>query len=456
MKRYIIGIAIAVVACKKSDSTTDKKTNNGGNNNTIPENTIVFDAAATAEEKRGKTGFLSSITLEAPHNDLILPLKPYIWRVGRANNENFDLYPRLKSLNVEKQLLIVSDFRNILPTSTIFKQYGYGALTDTLASRAQKKQYTYEWDLFNEPNDSLKKDLNEFMLKYWNPAYHAVKAKFPDAIIHGPSITINNSGDAKADSALIYKFIDAAIAHNTLPDYINWHFQIGYNISDWHGNYAKSIKQYLAQKGKTVKGFVAGETVRPGDERNTSPAVLVDVFAAQEIHNITQIHAAWTSVPVYGVATSTLPVLGGLLADTKGKDTRGAWWTYEFYARTKGKRMICKNGESGNKGLVGLGFRDDTNNKISIMLGVRDPLGAQNNQILRVTNINQLKNLSSNGKVKIKVWYNKQTKDAVTAYGSQNLALIKDYDIEIADNQINIPFNLLKWDALLIEITKPE
>lgn len=440
---------ITLVSCKSNDKieiTLPTPANN------IPENTIVFDVNKVSDNKKGKIGFLSSITATAPHNNIIEPLKPYIWRVGRANDA-FSLYDRIKDLGVQKQLLILSDFRNTLPTSTIFKEHGYGALADTLATKAKKLGYTYEWDIFNEPNDSLKKDLGEFMVKYWNPAYHAIKSKFPNAIIHGPSLTINNSGEPLVDSALVYRFIDAAIAHNTLPDYINWHFQIGYNIADWHGNYAKSIKKYLAEKGKTVLGFVAGETVRPGDERNTSPAVLVDVFAAQEIHDITQIHAAWTSVPVYGVQTSNLPVLGGLLANTDGSGKRGAWWTYEFYGKMKGKRIVCENQDSGNKDIVALAFKDEAEKKITIMLGVRDPLGAQKDKILQLNNINGLTGLVKDGKVNVKIWHNKQTKGEVANYNDANLPLIRDINMSINENSLTIPFNLPKWDALLIEIS---
>lgn len=449
---YLVVLSMIMISCKSSSEDEIKPKKETTNN--IPENTIVFNVKNVAGPKNGKIGFLSSVTTVAPADDYILPLKPYIWRVGRANDA-FSLYPRLNRLGVKKQLLIVSDFRNVLPTSTTFKLYGYGVLADTLATRAKNLGFEYEWDLFNEPNDSLKTDFNRFMTMYWNPAYRAIKSKFPDAVIHGPSLTINNFGDTQVDSALVYKFIDAAIVSNTLPDYINWHFQAGYNIADWHGSYAKSIKNYLSAKGKSIKGFVAGETVRPGDERNTSPAVLTDVFVAQEVHDITQIHAAWTSTPVYGVQTSNLPVLGGLLANTDGTGRRGAWWTYEFYGRMKGKRLVCENQESGNRDLVGLAFRDDDDKKIMLMIGVRDPLGTQKDRMLSLTNLDGLEGLIKNEKVHVKIWHNRQTRGVVSKYNDVDLPLIRDADMTVEGNKLSIPFNLPKWDALLIEITKP-
>lgn len=418
----------------------------------IPENAIVFNVQKAIAPKNGKIGFLSSIQINAPHDEFILPLKPYIWRVGRANDA-FSLYDRLKGLNVEKQLLILSDFRNTAPTSDIFEMHGYGALADSMASRAYRLGFDYEWDIYNEPNELMKEDLGKFMEEYWNPAYNAIRAKFPEAKVHGPSLTINNFENPALDSALVYRFIDAAIASNTLPDYINWHFQIGYNITDWHGGYAKAIKEYLALKGQTVLGYVAGETVRPGDERNTSPAVLVDVFAAQEIHDVTQIHAAWTSQPVYGVATSNPPVLDGLLANIDGTGKRGAWWTYEFFGKVSGMRIACENQLSGSKDLVGLAFRDDDQKIIRAMIGGRDPLGNQKNKTFQLTNLNALTGLVNNGKVHVKIWYNYQTKDAVADYGDPFLPLIMNKELIVEDNKIDIPININQWDALLIEVS---
>ncbi|SDD25617.1 hypothetical protein [Niabella drilacis] len=425
--------------------------------------TITFDLRRTGNEKNGLVGFLGSVTTAAPADELITPLKPALWRTGRQGDA-FALYPRLNRLGVKRQLLLVSDYRNYNSFYTdIFQRNGYGALTDTLARRAKEAGYNFEWDLFNEPNDSLKTDFSRFMAEYWNPAYHAVKKYFPEAAIHGPSATINNTANARADSMLVYQFIDSAIAYNTLPDYINWHFQIGYNISDWHNGYRNSIVNYINGKGKTIKGVFAGETIRPGDERNTSPGVAIDVFAAAEVYGIPQVRASWTSQTVYGVGTYPLPVLGGLFNNTNGTGPRGVWWAHAFYAAMSGKRVLCANTPTGTDLVTGIAFRDDAAKRVTAMLGARDGLSAaQLNPLqsrgytLLLANMSELSGLVVNGKVHVKVWRNRQTRDAVTGYGSAMLPLIIDADLRVDKNKLQIPFVVTgQWDALLVTITPP-
>lgn len=435
-------------------------------------NTIAFDVAATDGPKFGQIGFLSSINLTAPADDHVLPLKPYYWRTGRAYTstgmqDGITLYNRLNNLGVQKQIVILSDFRTVSPTNTIYNSGGAGALADYMVNRAQTEGANVEWDLYNEPNTILRSNLtnfgnlDSFMTAYWIPAYQKIKAKSPGAKIHGPSITINNSDNGgKTDSALIYKFIDAAIASNTLPDYINWHFQIGYNIPEAQNSYVSQMKAYLASKGATVDGFVCGETVRPGDERNTSPGVHNGVFLTAEVYKIPQIHAAWTAQPVYGVRTAEQPVLDGLLANTDGTGKRGVWWTYEFYGRMTGNRIKCMNSNTGIRTLSGLAFRDDAKKEIKLIVGVRDSttvIGNQTDKSILVGNLNEIPGMVCKNKVHIKAWHNFQTQTAVNGYGTDSLPLVIDaYYMVNAANGGSITIDkptIYKYGALLIEIT---
>lgn len=424
--------------------------------------TLTFDLKQTGKDKNGMIGFLGSVTTAAPADALVLPLKPLLWRTGRQGDA-FAMYSRFNNWGVKRQLLLLSDFRNIAPTQAIFEQYGYGALADSLSRRANNLGYHFEWDLFNEPNDSLKNDFNGFMTRYWNTSYNAIRKNIPGAIIHGPSTTINNSGNFKADSMLVYQFIDAAIAANTLPDYINWHFQIGYNIAEWHNSYKNSILSYIQSKGKTVKGVFVGETIRPGNERNTSPGVLVDVIAATEVYEIPQVRASWTSQTIYGVGTYPVPVLGGLFNNTDGTGPRGIWWAHEFYAKMSGKRIVCVNKPTGNDSLVAVAFRDDAAKRITAMVAPRDEINAAIYASLKsrgasvlIANMNEVPGLVVNGKVRVKIWRNLQTQAAVSGYGTSSLPLILDKDITVDKNKLNIPFIVSgRWEALLIEITAP-
>lgn len=416
-------------------------------------NTITFNASKTDGEKQGNIGFLHSINLTAPADSFVTLIKPKLWRVGRYNNA-FKLYHRLQELGVERQLLALSDLRTEVPYRSIFQEHGYGVMAGAIVEDVIELGLDYEFDLYNEPNRMSGFNLDSFMDSLWIPAYRAIREKLPNAIIHGPATSINSTGDPKGDSLVMFQFIDKAIESNTLPDYMNWHLQIGYNIADWHKDYAEKIEAYINAKGHTILGCVVGETVRPGDERNTSPGKLVDVFLAAEAANIPQIRAAWSSTPVYGVSTSIPPVLCGILTGTDGKGRRGAWWTYRFFAETEGTRIESEERLTGSENLVGIAFRDDTKKVVRALVGLRDGLNEQN-ALLSFTNLNSTSYIAENGKTRLKMWYNYQTQGNVTAFGSDFLPLIMDEEVEIVDGRIEIPVRIHKWDAVLIELSSP-
>lgn len=414
-------------------------------------NIVTFNAVRTVCEKQGNIGFLHSINITSPVDSFVTLIKPKLWRLGRYNNA-FSLYHRLKALGVERQILVLSDLRTEKPYCDIFKHYGYGAMTDSIIKDTQALGLNFEFDLSNEPNRMIGFDLEKWMDEMWNPAYRAIRKTLPNAKIHGPSTSINSIGNSKSDSLVMFQFIDLAIANNTLPDYINWHLQIGYNIADWHKDYAEKIEAYITSKGHSISGCVVGETIRPGDKRNTSPGKLVDMFLAAEVSNVPQIRAAWSSIPIYGVSTSIPPVLCGILTGSDGKGRRGAWWTYRFFAETEGIRIESEEYPTGSKNLVGIAYRDDSKRVLRSLVGLRDTFNKQD-ILLSFTNLDSIPYFIENGKIRLKMWYNYQTERNVTAFGCEYLPLITDENMEIVNGKINIPVTIDKWDAILVELS---
>lgn len=461
VKAVISENIIRITAVSKG-STTIKVTDDGNQTSTISvtvkhnvdiSGMISFDVAMVDKEKQGNIGFLHSVNLTAPADSFITLIKPKLWRVGRYNDA-FKLYHRLKKLGVERQLLALSDLRTEVPYRSIFQEQGYGVMTEAIVDDIIELGLEYEFDLYNEPNRMTGFELNSFMDSLWIPAYRAVKKKLPNALIHGPATSINSTGNPKADSLVLFQFIDKAIESNTLPDYINWHLQIGYNVADWHIMYADNIVKYINSKGHSIRGCVVGETIRPGNERNTSPSKLIDMFLSAEAGNIPQIRAAWSSSKIYGVSTSIPPVLCGILTGTDGKGRRGAWWTYRFFAETEGVRIECKEGLTGSENVIGIAYKDESKGVLRSLVGLRDTKKKQNT-VITFNNLNYAPYISQNGKTHIKMWYNYQTEVSVSKYGSAELPLIMDKTVEIVDGKIEIPVTLDEWDAVLIEIAKP-
>ena len=192
-----------------------------------------------------------------------------------------------------------------------------------------------------------------------------------------------------------------------------------------------------------------------GRSQNFSENRPGNVFAAAEVGDIPQIHAAWSSSRVYGISTSQVPVLTGLLTDSTGLGRRGVWWTYRFFADTEGRRIKCENTPSGSQNLVGVMYRDSIKQVIRGIIGLRDTKSKQQNCHIVINNLSATPYISSAGKVRVRMWYNYQTQFNVSHYGVDSLPKIIDEEYQIINNKIDIVTSIDQWDAVLIELSKP-
>ncbi|NBV85400.1 MAG: hypothetical protein EBS01_03865 [Verrucomicrobia bacterium] len=423
--------------------------------------TVTFDVGVQEGLKRGRVGFLNSIKADVLPPEWITEIAPAIWRGGGGWNPDgiFDIYEYFtKKVGVKRVIMELGLNKGVN------KDLPVDVAAERMVLNAKKRGQIFDSvEIKNEPNlwsandpEKAKPDivsppisLEDFMQTVWIPAYRGIKRADPSANVFGPSISMVSKVLPNCREKL-FAFIDAAIKSETLPDYINWHFQDGYDIAASHTELANEIRRYVAAKGATIKGVAAGETIRPGDERNTSPAVAIDVFAASEFADMDQIHAAWSSTPVYGQKTSPEPVLGGLLTkDYKGR--RGVWWTYQFYAQTKGQRLKCQEGMSGSVNLVGLAFADESGQKVRALIGARDGAKAQPDSVIRFENIlGGAPYLVKDGKVRVRVLANPQTEFAV-----EHLDSVLERDVELDHDGVSVRVDISKWGAVLVELLAP-
>jgi len=419
--------------------------------------TVTFNASRLDALRRGNIGFLHSLSPNVLPVDWVTDLKPIIWRGGATAISKYwktavglrgaDGYDYLKNtLHVPRQIFIVTresrEFRDE-PYKTIASQKGFDAAIEAMVRDAKAGGYDYEWEVLNEPKFE---DMNRFMNEVWNPTVRAIRRVNPQAIIHGPSSGMVNSV-LKDCHAKLFDFLDRADKSNTLPNIVNWHFQDGYEIAKTHGQLASEIREFYRTRGRKLDGVMCGETVRPGSERNTSPAVAIDVFAAVELYDLTEIHAAWGAVKVYGQDVNPFPVLDGLLT-TNWSGRRGVWWTYRFYAQSSGRRMTCVEGPSGSERLVALGFADGDQHKIRAMVGLRDGIKTPATCTIRFTDLSHILKQSKGGAVRAAIWDNPQTETAVNLTTPNRVERLT-----IRDGQASVRCQLNPWGAVLIEIT---
>ena len=413
----------------------------------------TFDLSHLDAPRRGTIGFLHGITPNILPTEWVTDLKPTIWR-GYVSTKSrwkpgpgipgLDGYKYLKdTIHVLRYLMDVTPSLRSEPYKTILQKEGREAAVAALAQDAKTGGDLFEWDVINEPKLD---DMNSFMDEIWNPTVRGLHLADPQAKIHGPSLSFVSSVNENCHGKL-FDFLTRAHASGTLPNYVNWHCQDGYDIAQAQGALAEEIRVFYREHNSKLDGVVCGETIRPGNERNTSPSVAIDVFAAAEIYDIVQIHACWGSVKVYGQDLNRIPTLCGLLNnDWSGR--RGVWWTYRFYAQTEGRRISCVEGPSGSRSLVVLAFADGNHSKIRAMVGLRDGVKKQTTGIIRFDHLSQIPGLSKNGVVKVAIWDNPQTEDATDLTSPAQI-----YNLTVTNDSINLLRDLKPWGGILIEIT---
>ena len=421
------------------------------------EETITFDLAHLDAPKRGNIGFLHSLQVNALPPEWVTELKPVIWRGGIAvsnySKEYFKPGPGLpmvggyeylkNTLHVPRQLLIITPFKTE-PYKTLAAEKGNQAAAAAMARDARDQGYVVEWDIKNEPDFT---NMDQFMSQVWIPTVRGLRSVDPAAKIHGPSSGMVNSV-LKDCHRKFFDFLERAAQSDTLPNYPNWHFQDGYDIAKSHGALAAEIREFYRAHGKKLDGVECGETVRPGNERNTSPSVAIDVFAAVEIHDLMEIHACWGSSKIYGQNLNPIPVLCGLLnKDWSGR--RGVWWTYRFYAQSEGRRIECVEGPSGSRSFVGLAFADTPHHKIRALVGLRDGIKQPTTSQIRFENLSVLENGALNGKVRVTLWDNPQTEQGVDLSAATSTSILS-----VNQGTLELSHPLSPWGGVLIEITR--
>ncbi len=426
--------------------------------------TVTFDASQLGEPRRGNIGFLHGIFPDALPPEWVTEIKPTLWRGPLSTQVPAKAAPSITgldgfiylrdTLHVPRQLMIVQAMMRNEPYKTIVQKDGLQAAVAALARDAKAGGYGFEWDVINEPNigettrnkSPQFKDVEQFVDEVWNPTVRGLRSVDPSAKIHGPSLTFVNAYNQGCHEKL-FDLLTRAHAANTLPNYVNWHCQDGYDIAKAHGAIAEEIRTFYRDHQAKLDGLCCGETIRPGNERNTSPAVAIDVFAAAEIHNVDQIHACWGSVKIYDQDLNRIPTLCGLL-NKNWSGRRGVWWTYRFYAQSEGQRISCLEGPSGSERLVALGFADKQHSKLRLMVGLRDGIKSPLTASIKVSHLFEIPSLINDETVQVSIWENPQTEEAITLSEPTQIKRIT-----VTDGSVSLTANLAPWGAALIEIS---
>src|SRR5262249_36908695 len=140
------------------------------------------------------TGFLNSIDPAAPvlaAASSLNPLKPQLYRSSKPYGM-FSIYDGIVAAGARAQIIAADEMGYQDPWPGDGGDYGaWEAAVSTLATRVKNEHRTFEWDMWNEPNDGSlfwKRSRDQFF-ETWRRGVVALRAVLPDAVVVGPSVS---------------------------------------------------------------------------------------------------------------------------------------------------------------------------------------------------------------------------------------------------------------------------
>jgi hypothetical protein len=339
---------------------------------------ITIDASVVAEETYSGVGrgFLHGLNADAsePNGDLLLPLKPTAFRAGGKYEENtFWNQPEGKEKWVGMYDVVKAHVRRTTnaPYNAIYELvlsdiYGYGspspcdngdcsdwiqflnALLDKMDADGLINDKV-RLDIWNEPDgkDFWNKGTEQYHAM-WNAAVNTIRARFPHALIVGPS-TSNYKHDDLQERLNRFK------AAGTMPNIWCWHFSKD-PVAD-----ADDARAMLKAAGFSELKLDMNEYLPPQDQK---PGKLAWYLARLQRSKIEwAAHAIWANCCHAGLLDNIL-----VLSDDGKRLTTGEYWVYQSSASLTGRVLLSE----GASGVDLIATRDDNTHSLTVLLGNKD------------------------------------------------------------------------------------
>lgn len=307
------------------------------------------------------SGFLHAMSATVPEARLVDPLKPKLFRMWaedwHGNGEGaFANYARARKLGARMQV-VISD-------STGYPQAGvwpgddgdwvaWESLVEGLVDRARTKRYTFEWDIWNEPNIGYfwKRDQARFF-ETWIHGYRKIRAIDKQAVIVGPSI----SG---YDRKYLEAFLVRMKEEGALPNKLSWHeFGDPKKIPP----HVDEMRLFMKEQGIKELPICLNEVIN--SKQTVSPGITVHYLASLERAGVDgACHACWGDEAA-GVSGCENQSLDGILTHPD-RQPRSTWWAYKGYADVTG-RLVDLSPSAAVDGVAGM---DPKTKAVRVILG---------------------------------------------------------------------------------------
>ena len=382
------------------------------------------------------SGFLHSFSTTAPPDNLIVPIKPQLFRSypESGNTGIFPTYDRATAMSADTQI-VVSD------------AYGYDALLPgdggswtawedlchEIVNHAALEGKTVQYDLWNEPDEGIFWNRSkEQWLETWKRGVQAIRALDPSATIVGPSVSNYNNTILP-----MHEFLTYARDNNVLPNVISWHQFSGDFTTE-----VNDLRTFAAAQGINVDRISLNEIV---DQIDINKAGVMPRFFGQIERNRIESAArsCWDESP--GVNSCFNNSLDGLLTNDANLP-RSTWWTYERFGKMTGTSVSTIDSES----LGSVASRDT--GAAYILLGRFDIPDNGNAAQLLLNNLDDIANLIVNGQVHVRA---ERIVDSGLAASAGPITTINaNFSVAGGTLLVSLP-NFSTYDAYFVTLTAP-
>jgi len=293
---------------------------------------VDFSQKISPARQKGSGILISFSTPNPPDDELLLPIKPRMFRTFAEDRWLFSLYPRMRQTAEHIQVVLYDSYKfehlRGNPDPVWPGDNGdwslWEALVENRVKRVLQEGHEVEWDIWNEPDISLfwKRSRNQFF-ETWRSGVQKIRELDPSATIVGPSI----SGYSEEYLA---EFLDYASKNEVLPDILSWHELT--NDGRLIPLHVQRTRDMLEKRGIPIERISINEII--SNAKKFDPGVAVSFFANLERSNIeSAAKSCW--VEAEGINCCSNNSLDGLLThDTK--EPRAIWWAYSAYADLTG------------------------------------------------------------------------------------------------------------------------
>ncbi|WP_439130895.1 sulfatase-like hydrolase/transferase [Polaribacter sp.] len=420
------------------------------------------------------SGFLWGIHKNAPHDTLLKPLQPKLYR-GRITEKNgspgISALKRMKNLGAAIQLVVSDEYNQKFQhnkRNPNISGFSYGKIDkwpgdekdwslweDTIEECYQKLKSVglakdIQWDFWEEPNhfgwfrpysrkieNHLELNKKRFFETY-KKGVLKVKSLYPNAIIVGPSIN-------KFDPSYLKDFLIYAKKNNVLPNYLAWHEIIEQHYPQQIPIHVNKIRFIMKQNGITEIPIQINKFVSEKRQTSVSQQILyLSNLEKAKVHSAAR--ACWREKENNNIFNGWSAMLNGLLT-AKDFKPRATYWPYRYYGAMKGDLVYVKNLPQRML-FDGMANLDNQDKKLRVLLGRTGNLGFKKLKI-RVKNLNQVSWLKNKKKLKVTI---KNIQNSKWNHLPEPKITFQEF-ITVNSNYIDIKLlNFIKQEGIFIEI----